>query len=70
MSRFKIITPQKVKSLDIIQCYDSLTQKIDIPILPKKNSGKKVGEAQKLGQSCQKCEKLRKFGKKLVLYAF
>ena len=32
----------------------------------KKNS-KKVGEAQKLGQSCQK---MRKFDKKLVLYAF
>ena len=32
--------------------------------------GKKVGEAQKLGQSWQKLEKLRKFGKKLVLYAF
>ena len=35
-----------------------------------KKMEKKVGEAQKLGQSCQKWEKLRKFGKKLVLYAF
>ena len=26
---------------------------------------KKVEEAQKLGQSCQKWEKLRKFGKKI-----
>ena len=26
---------------------------------------KKVGEAQKLGQSCQKWEKLGKFGKKI-----
>ena len=31
---------------------------------------KKVEEAQKLGQSGQKCEKLRKIDKKLVLYAF
>ena len=35
-----------------------------------KKIGKKVGEAQKLGQSCQKLENLRKFDKKLVLYAF
>ena len=35
-----------------------------------KKMEKKVGENQKLGQSCQKWEKLRKFGKKLVLYAF
>ena len=35
-----------------------------------KKIGKKEGGAQKLGQSCQKWEKLRKFGKKLVLYAF
>ena len=36
----------------------------------KKKIEKKVGEVQKFGQSCQKWEKLRKFGKKLVLYAF
>ena len=30
-----------------------------------KKMGKKVGEAQKLGQSCLKWEKLRKFGKKI-----
>ena len=30
-----------------------------------KKKGKKVGEAQKLGQSCQKREKLRKFCKKI-----
>ena len=34
-----------------------------------KKIGKKEGEAQKLGQSCQKWEKLRNFVKKLVLYA-
>ena len=35
-----------------------------------KKMGKKVGEAKKLGQICQKWEKLGKFGKKLVLYTF
>ena len=39
-------------------------------IISWKNIGKKVGEAQKLGQSGQKCEKFRKIGKKFVLYAF
>ena len=34
----------------------------------EKKWGKKVGEAQKLGQSCQKWEKLRKFGKKNWYY--
>ena len=33
-----------------------------------KKMEKKVGEAQKLGQSCQKWEKLRKFGKKNWYY--
>ena len=33
-----------------------------------KKNWKKVGEAQKLGQSCQKWEKFRKFGKKNFYY--
>ena len=34
-------------------------------IINWKKIEKKVGEVQKFGQSCQKWEKLRKFGKKI-----